>query len=46
MLVVMIDLICTLHTAYSEWEESDMLVRMQLFSYISSLCTQNKANCR
>ena len=46
MLAVIIELICTLHTSLSEWEESDMLVRMQLFSYISSLCAQNKKNCR
>ena len=46
MLAVIVELICTLHTALSEWEESDMLVRMQLFSYVSSLCAQNKKNCR
>ena len=46
MLAVMVELICTLHTSLSEWEESDLMVRMQLFSYISSLCAQNKSNCR
>lgn len=46
MLAVIIELICTLHTAVSEWEESDMLTQMQLFSYISSLCAQNIKNCR
>ena len=46
MLAVIVELICTLHTALSEWEESDMLVCMQLFSYVSSLCAQNKKNCR
>ena len=46
ILAVMIELICVLHTAPSEWEESDTLMRMQLFSYVSSLCAQHLRNCK
>ena len=46
ILAVMIELVCSLHTAYYEWEESDMQLRMQLFSYISSLCAQDSHNCK
>jgi len=46
MLAVIVELICTLHTSCSDWEESDMLMRMQLFSYVSSLCAQNQKNCK
>ena len=46
MLAVMIELVCTLHTSTSDWQDGDTLVRMQLFSYISSLCAQNQLNCK
>ena len=46
MLAVMIELISSLHTSLSDWQEGDTLIRMQLFSYISSLCSQNQQNCR
>ena len=46
MLAVIVDLLCSLHTQHTDWEKSDTLMRIQLFSYVSSLCAQNQANCR
>ena len=46
MLAVMIELVSSLHTSAYDWREGDTLLRMQLFSYISSLCAQNQKNCR
>ena len=46
MLAVMVEVVCSLHTSTSDWREGDTLLRMQLFSYLSSLCAQNQANCK
>ncbi|CAI8037971.1 Putative neurobeachin homolog [Geodia barretti] len=46
MLAVMIEVVCSLHTSTCDWEEADTLMRMQLFSYITSLCAQNQTNCK
>ena len=46
MLAVMIEVVCSLHTSTCNWEEADTLMRMQLFSYITSLCAQNQTNCK
>ncbi len=46
VLAVMVELVSSLHTSAYDWEESDALMRIQLFSYVSSLCAQNKSNCK
>ena len=46
LLAVMIELVCSLHTSHEDWEETDTVMRVHLFSYILSLCSQNNHNCR
>lgn len=46
VLALMIELLCTLHSAPSDWMEQDVLMRIQLLSYICSLCALNRNNCK
>ena len=43
----MIELVCSLHTSsHEDWEEQDTVMRIQLFSYVLSLCSQSNQNCK
>ena len=42
----MVELVCSLHTSHENWEDGDTVMRIQLFSYVLSLCSQDNRNCQ
>jgi len=42
----MVELVCSLHTSRENWEDGDTVMRIQLFSYVLSLCSQDNLNCQ